>query len=112
MVVKKFADVLAMKRNESYSCVVGWMQCCLAFLLVRSAIWCALIVLHLSWDTSPGTGRPGPGRGMDGVGRDFTSNYFTFILLFIVNSFSFVFKANHYLPLQSLLCMLCVKRLK
>ena len=40
MVVKKLADTLAMKRNETYNCVVTWMRCCLAFSLARSAIRC------------------------------------------------------------------------
>ena len=40
MVVKKLADALAMKRNETYSRVVTWMRCCLAFSLARSAIRC------------------------------------------------------------------------
>ena len=40
VVVKKLADALAMKRNETYSRVVTWMRCCLAFSLARSAIRC------------------------------------------------------------------------
>ncbi len=40
VVVKKLADALAMKRNESYSRIVSWMRCCLAFSLARSAIRC------------------------------------------------------------------------
>ncbi len=40
MVVRKLADDLALKRNESYSRVVSWMRCCLAFSLARSAIRC------------------------------------------------------------------------
>ena len=40
VVVEKLADANARKRNESYSCVIGWMQCCLAFSLARLAICC------------------------------------------------------------------------
>ena len=40
VVVKKLAHALAMKRNETYSRVVTWMRCCLAFSLARSAIRC------------------------------------------------------------------------
>ena len=40
VVIKKLADDLARKRNECYSCVVGWMRCCLTFLLVRAAVRC------------------------------------------------------------------------
>ena len=36
--VKKLADAIAMKRNENYSRVIGWMRCCLAFSLARSVI--------------------------------------------------------------------------
>ena len=35
VVIKKLADALATKRNESYSRVAGWMRCCLAFLMAR-----------------------------------------------------------------------------
>ena len=38
--VKRLADALAMKCNESYSHVVCWMRCSLAFSLARSAIRC------------------------------------------------------------------------
>ncbi len=40
VVLRKLADDLALKRNESYSRVVSWMRCCLAFSLARSAIRC------------------------------------------------------------------------
>ncbi len=40
VVVRKLADDLALKCNESYSRVVSWMRCCLAFSLARSAIRC------------------------------------------------------------------------
>ena len=40
VVVKRLAGDLATKRNESYSQVVGWMRCSLAFSLARSAIRC------------------------------------------------------------------------
>ena len=40
VVVKRLADALAMKRNESYSWVITWMRRCLAFSLARSAIHC------------------------------------------------------------------------
>ena len=40
MVMKKLADALATKCKESYSCVVGWMQCCLTFSLSRVAVCC------------------------------------------------------------------------
>ena len=40
IVVKRIADALASKRKESYSKVVCWMRCCLAFSLARSAIRC------------------------------------------------------------------------
>ncbi len=40
VVIKKLADVIATKRNESYTRVVGWMRCSLAFSLARSAIRC------------------------------------------------------------------------
>ena len=40
VVVKRLADALATKRDESYSHVVCWMRCCLAFSLARSAIRC------------------------------------------------------------------------
>ena len=40
VVIRKLANDLAMKRNESYSRVVSWMRCCLAFSLARSAIRC------------------------------------------------------------------------
>lgn len=38
--IKKLAASLALKRNESYSRVVTWIRCCLAFSLARSAIRC------------------------------------------------------------------------
>ena len=40
VVVKKFGRCPCQKRNESYSHVVSWMRCCLAFSLARSAICC------------------------------------------------------------------------
>ncbi len=40
VVIKKLADVIATKRNEIYTRVVGWMRCSLAFSLARSAIRC------------------------------------------------------------------------
>ncbi len=40
VIVKRLAGDLATKRNESYSQVVGWMRCSLAFSLARSAIRC------------------------------------------------------------------------
>ena len=40
VVLKKLADALASKRNEYYSHVLGWLRCCLAFSLARSAIRC------------------------------------------------------------------------
>ena len=40
MVVKRLANALAMMCNESYSRVVTWIRCCLAFSLARSAIRC------------------------------------------------------------------------
>ncbi len=40
MVSNKLADIIATKRNESYTRVVGWMQYSLAFSLARSAIQC------------------------------------------------------------------------
>lgn len=40
VVLKRLADALATKRNESYSRVVSWMRCCLAFSLARSALRC------------------------------------------------------------------------
>ena len=40
VVLKRLADALATKRSESYSRVVNWMRCCLAFSLARSALRC------------------------------------------------------------------------
>ena len=40
VVIKKIADALATKRGESYSKVVSWMRCRLAYSLARSAIRC------------------------------------------------------------------------
>ena len=40
VVVKKLASALSVKRHESYSRVVAWVRCCLAFGLARSAIRC------------------------------------------------------------------------
>ena len=40
VVIKKIADALATKRGESYSKVVSWMWCCLAYSLDRLAIRC------------------------------------------------------------------------
>ena len=40
VVVKRLADAIATKRNESYNRVVTWMRCCLTFSLARSAIRC------------------------------------------------------------------------
>ena len=40
VVVKKLADAIATKRNKSYSRVISWMRCCLAFSLASSAIHC------------------------------------------------------------------------
>ena len=40
VVVKRLADAIATKRNESYSRVMIWMRCCLAFSLARAAIRC------------------------------------------------------------------------
>ena len=40
LVVKRIADAMASKRKESYSKVVCWMRCCLAFSLATSAIRC------------------------------------------------------------------------
>ena len=56
VVIKKLADALATKRNESYSRVAGWMRCCLAFSLARSAIRC----VHGSRSTHRGFHRQAP----------------------------------------------------
>ena len=40
VVIKKTADALANKHGKSYSKVVGWMRCHLAYSLARSAVKC------------------------------------------------------------------------
>ena len=40
VVVKKLASSLAAKRNKTYSRIVAWIRCCLAFALARLAIRC------------------------------------------------------------------------
>ena len=54
VVAKKLADALAMKRSKSYSRVVIWIRCCLAFSLARSASYplCARISLHAPHDSA------------------------------------------------------------
>ena len=38
---KRLADLLATKRNCPYSVTMGWIRCCLAFAMLRSALLCA-----------------------------------------------------------------------
>ena len=40
VVVKRLADAVATKRNESYTRAVTWMRCCLTFSLAKSTIRC------------------------------------------------------------------------
>ena len=37
---KRLASLLAEKRSEEYSVMMGWLQCTLSFSLLRSAIMC------------------------------------------------------------------------
>ena len=37
---KRLASLIATKREQPYSVVMGWLQCCLSFSLLRSAIMC------------------------------------------------------------------------
>ena len=37
---KRFASLLAEKRNETYSSVMGWLRCKISFSLLRSALLC------------------------------------------------------------------------
>ena len=37
---KRLADSLARKRDKPYSVTMGWLRCCLNFVLLRSAILC------------------------------------------------------------------------
>ena len=38
---KRLASLLASKWGDEYCVVMGWLHCCLSFLLLRSAIACA-----------------------------------------------------------------------
>ena len=57
MVVKRLANALAMKRNKSYSRVITWIRCCLAFSLARCAIRCVRgsRSMYPPWVSPPGT---------------------------------------------------------
>ena len=37
---KRLASLLAEKRNETYSSVIGWLRCKISFSLLRSALLC------------------------------------------------------------------------
>ena len=38
--VKRLASLISQKRNESYSCVLGWLRCVMSFCLLRSSLVC------------------------------------------------------------------------
>ena len=38
--IKRLASMMSQKRNESYSCVLGWIRCTVSFCLLRSSLMC------------------------------------------------------------------------